>query len=134
MSVTRDLLEGLKAELSAGGITTPLFFKLLPTTPDRAIAVTPYGSSDETTVALSTYRVQFWFRGDANASLSVDDDADAAFAILHGLTDRTYGSVHLVQCLRISSVPLGIDGSKRSERTDNYEVDLDLPLTAARPF
>lgn len=134
MSVTRDLLEGLRGELSAAGVTTSVFFKLLPTSPDRAIALAAYGTSDEATVASGTQRVQFWFRGDVNASLSPDDDADGVFNVLHGLTDRTYGSVHLVQMFRVSSVPLGIDGSKRSERTDNYEALLDLPVTAARPF
>jgi hypothetical protein len=134
VSHTRDLLTGLKADLVAASITTPIFFGDLPTTPDRAIALTAYAAVDQPTVALSTIRVQVMVRGVVNNSLDADDQADDIFAVLQGLEDRTYGTAHLVQCNRISAVPLGIDGSKRSSRADNYEIDVDLPLTAGRPF
>lgn len=134
MSETRDLLTGLRSEVAAGGLATSVFYKGLPTAPDRAIALTPYSTDDEATVATGRFRVQFWFRGSVNQALDCDDDADAVFNILHGLTDRQYGSVHLVQCFRVSSVPLGIDESKRTQRSDNYELYVDFPTTAARPF
>lgn len=134
MSHTRDLLAGLRDELIAAGVTTPIFYKELPTTPDRVIALTAYSSADEATVALSHIRVQVWFRGAVNTSLDPDDLADDVFDVLHGLMNRTYGGVHLVQCFRVSSVPLGVDGNKRSQRSDNYEIDVDFPTSAARPF
>lgn len=133
---TRDLLVGLKADLVAAGIATPIYFGDLPTTPDRAMALTAYSAVDQPKVALSTLRVQVMVRGIPNDSLDGDDLADSIFNALHGLENRSYasGTVHLVQCLRISAVPLGIDTSKRSTRADNYECDVDLPLTAGRPF
>lgn len=141
MSATRDLLNGLAGELSPIGSTPPvaaggtgIFAKALPTSPDRAVALNAYASVDEAKVALSTIRVQFWFRGKPNDPLDVDDLADSAFAILQGLEDRTYGSVHLVQCNRVSSSQMGADESKRSERADNYEIDLDMPTTVGRPW
>lgn len=134
MSITRDLLVGLKAELTAAGFMTPGFYKELPTAPDRAYAISTYASADEPKVALSHIRVQFFFRGAINDSLTPDDDADAVFAVLQGLENRTYGSVQLVQCLRVSAIPLGIDTVKRTMRSDNYELDVDLPTTAGRPF
>lgn len=134
MSFTRDLLVGLKAELVAAGITTPIVYGDLPTTPDRVIGLGAYAATDEPTVAASTLRVQLMVRGVPNNSLDADDLADDIFQAIQTLEDRTYGTVHLVQCLRVSAVPLGIDTSKRSARADNYEVDVDLPVTAGRPF
>lgn len=143
MSTSRDLLVGLAGELVTGSVAlmgpqtdpaTGIYFKALPTSPDRAVALTIYSSVDQPKVALSTFRVQFWFRGKVNDSVDVDDLGDAAFTVLQGLEDRVYGSVHLVQCLRVSSVPLGVDVNKRAERSDNYQCDVDMPLTALRPW
>lgn len=145
MSITRDLLVGLAGELATAGVgsytgspvvnpNTGIFFKALPTLPDRCIALTVYSSSDEAKVSLSHVRVQLWFRGKVNDSVDVDDLADAAFNVLQGLEDRYYGSVHLVQALRVSSVPMGVDDSKRAERSDNYQIDLDVPTTSGRPW
>lgn len=135
MSTTRDLLVGLKAEIAPAVIAaSSVVFGDLPSAPDRAVALSAYAATDEPTVAKSTIRVQLMCRGIANNSLDCDDLADDIFALLQGLTDRTYGVAHLVQCNRISAVPLGIDSLKRSTRADNYEIDVDLPLTAGRPF
>lgn len=141
---TRDLLLGLAAELVTAGIgtttlpvsnpSTGIYMKALPTAPDRAVALTVYSSVDQPKVALSTVRVQFFLRGKADDSADVDDLGDAIFLALQGLEDRTYGTAHLVQCNRISSVQLGIDDNKRANRSDNYEIDLDVPVTAGRPF
>lgn len=134
MSFTRDLLIGLKAELVAAGVTVPIVFGELPTTPDRAVGLGAYSAVDDPTTAHSTLRVQVVARGIPNNSLDADDLADDIFQAIQAIEDRTYGTAHLVQCLRVSAVPLGIDGSKRSARSDNYEVDVDLPTTAGRPF
>lgn len=135
MSHTRDLLVGLKGVIVASGVSSGIvFYGELPATPDRAVALAAYAAVDQPTVALSTIRVQVMVRGVANNSLDCDDLADDIFLALQGLEDRTFGAAHLVQCNRISAVPLGIDTSKRSTRADNYEIDVDLPLTAGRPF
>lgn len=145
MGVTRDLLVGLAGELVTAGVgtygtivanpNTGIYLKALPTSPDRAVSLTAYATVDEAETALSRFRVQAWCRGKTDNSVDVDDLADQIFAALHGLEDRTYGTVHLVQCLRISSVSLGVDSStKRFERSDNYEIDLDTPSTPGRPW
>lgn len=134
MSFTVDLLTGLSTYLAANGITTPVFFKALPTLPDRCIAITAYAATDEAKVALSKIRVQFWFRGIVNNSLDVDDLGDSVFNLLQGAEDLTFGTAHVVQALRVSSIQLGADASKRSERTCNYELDLDVPVTSGRPW
>ena len=134
MSFTRDTLAGIKAELIAAGVTAPIVFGDLPSAPDRAVALSAYSAQDEPKVARSAIRIQVMIRGVANNSVDADDLADDIFAALQGLEDRTYGSAHLIQCLRISAVPLGIDSLKRTSRADNYELDVDLPLTAGRSF
>ena len=133
-SFTVDLLTGLSAYLAAHSITTPVFFKVLPTSPDRCIAITAYSSVDEPKIALSHVRVQFWFRSVVNDSLDVDDLADSVFALLQGAENVTFGTAHMVQALRVSSIQLGIDSNKRAERSDNYEFDLDVPTTSGRPW
>ncbi len=134
MSFTKDLLLGLTGLVSAGGIADPGFMKVLPTGPDRCYAVTAYTASDEAKVALSHVRVQFWFRGIVNDSLDVDELGDAVFNLLHGIEHVQVGSAHINQMLRVSSIQLGADANKRSERSDNYELDLDVPVTPGRPW
>jgi hypothetical protein len=140
MSYTTDLLTGLATDLNAEGLATytggsggTVFFKQLPTAPNRAVALTAYGSEDEAAENLSTIRVQFMFRGNANAASDVDEFADAVFMWLQGLQGRTYGSVYLAHALRISTIQLGIDESKRSMRSDNYSLTCNLPSTSGRP-
>lgn len=134
MSFTTDLLTGLAAHLTSAGIADPKFYKALPTSPDRAIALTAYSASDEPKVAASTIRVQIWFRGIVNNSLDVDELGDSVFNILQGAEDLTFGTAHVVQILRKSSIQLGADANKRNERSDNYELDLDVPVTPGRPW
>jgi hypothetical protein len=140
VSFTSDLLTGLAADLNTQGIATysggaggNVFFKSLPTTPDRAVALTAYAAQDDATQNLSTIRVQFYFRGVANNSTDVDDLADAVFLWLQGMQHRDYGTTHVAHALRISSIQLGIDDSKRSERSDNYAFTCNLPQTSGRP-
>ena len=134
MSFTTDLLMGLSAHLAAAGINDPKFMKALPTAPDRCIALTAYSTSDEPKVAASKIRVQFWFRGIVNNSLDVDELGDAVFNILQGAENLTFGTAHVAQILRKSSIQLGADANKRNERSDNYELDLDVPVTPGRPW
>jgi len=134
VSFTTDLLTGLSAYLDTNGITTPVFFKALPTTPDRCIAITAYSTLDEPKVAASKVRVQFWFRGIVNNSLDVDELGDSVFNLLQGAEDLTFGTAHVAQMLRVSSGQLGADDSKRNERSDNYELDVDVPVTPGRPW
>lgn len=140
MSITSDLLTGLATDLNTEGLATytggaggNVFLKALPTSPDRAVAITAYSAQDDATQALSTIRVQFYFRGVPNDATDVDDLADDVFLWLQGLQGRTYGSVHVTHALRVSTVQLGVDSSKRCERSDNYAFTCNLPSTSGRP-
>lgn len=140
MSITTDLLTGLATDLNAQGLATytggpggTVFFKQLPTSPHRCVALTAYAATDDATQNLSTIRVQFLFRGNVNSATDVDDFADPVFLWLQGLQGRTYGSVFVAHALRVSTVQLGVDQSKRSERSDNYSLTCNLPQTSGRP-
>ncbi len=140
MSYTSDLLAGIAADLSTQGIATytggaggNVFFKELPPFPGRCVAITAYASQDAATENLSTIRVQFYFRGAADSATDVDDLADAVFLWLQGMTHRDYGTVHVAQALRISTIQLGLHANKRCERSDNYAFTCNLPQTSGRP-
>lgn len=140
MSITSDLLQGLAADLNTEGLATytggaggTVFFKALPTSPDRAVAITAYSSQDNATQNLSTIRVQFYFRGAAGSATDVDDLADGVFLWLQGLQGRQYGDVYVAHALRISTMQMGVDTNKRCERSDNYAFTCNLPQTSGRP-
>lgn len=144
-SYESDVLQGLAQYLAnvgafaykpAGGYLptdTAAVFGELPTAPDRAVGITLYNSVDAVQESFSSVRVQFMFRGSANNSLDVGDAAAAVFANLHNLKGVWFGSTFLVQALRVSTVPLGLDANKRSLRSDNYQLDINPPTTALRP-
>lgn len=139
-----DLLKGLAQYLNDHGagvyITsgtyqstdTAVVFGELPTQPDRAIALTLYGSSDEPVQNLSSVRVQFMLRGAPNLSLDVGDVAAAVFSLIQGLAYIDFGAAHVLQVRRISAVPLGLDQNKRSMRADNYAMDVNTPTGSFR--
>lgn len=146
MSHTTDLLHGLAQMLADAGVVTynsdgtpytagqtGLFFKDMPPDPDRVVVLTPFGAnSDQPLITLGHQPVQVRCRGTADP-LDVDTLADAVFTVLHGATNLTFGSVHVVQILRTNSIPLGMDEqSLRWERSDNYGIDVDLPASTYR--
>lgn len=142
-----DLLDGLARALATASVATyrsdgsaylagetAVVFDAMPASPDRVVCLTPYGSNgDQPTQNLGQVRVQARVRGTAGNAADARDLAAAVFGALHGLTSVDYGTCHVIQCLRISSVPMGQDGSRRFERADNYAVDLNTPPTTARP-
>jgi hypothetical protein len=145
MSATRDLLEGIAQYLEAQGVgiydpdavyelgDTAIRMRKLPATVDRAVALTVYAPQDHPTLNLSQYRVQFWMRGTAGDALDVDDLADDVFHVFHGLEHRDFGTAHVVQALRVSSLPMGEDDNQRHERSDNYLLDINRPATLSQP-
>lgn len=98
-----------------------IFQKRLGQVPDRAVAVTQYDSTDSHPVPLSIRRVQLRFRGAPGAVSGADDLADAAFAVLQGLT-REAG---LSLITREIVAQLGPDENERQERADSYQIILD---------
>ena len=146
MNVETELLVGLAGLLDAAGVgtykpsggylatDTAIVFGDLPTGPNRAIALTIYASTDEIKQNLSAYRVQVRTRGNPNNSLDAGDLASVVFDTLQGIENVVLSAnVFLVQCYRLSLIPMGIDATKRSERSDNYLVQVNTPQTAHRP-
>lgn len=143
---TRDLLVGLAGELDTAGVgvystssvvadpSTGIYFGKTPATPNRTITLATYFTDDELKIAASTYRVNVNLRGTPYDTLDAVDLSDAVFSVLHGLERRSYGSVALVQMYRVNSIELGTDDLDRSERSDNYELLLDMPVTVLRPW
>lgn len=139
-----DLLQGLAQYLTTTSVGTyratgayqstdvAIVFGELPTQPDRAISLTLYGSSDEPVQNLSSVRVQLMMRGTPNASLDVGSLATSAFSQLQGLSYMDFGSAHVLQVRRVSAVPLGLDGNKRSMRADNYVIDVNTTVGTFR--
>jgi len=134
MSFTRELLAGLKAHLVSRGVTATIVIgQDLPSSPDEALALNLYDSEDFVEVARGDVRVQAMCRGAVNDSMSGADLADQVFDILHGAEGLWIDDLHVALCSRLSMVPLGTDDKKRSTRSDNYELLVDVPTTARRP-
>lgn len=145
MAATRDLLTGLAQMIADTGIgvfnpsgiyaatDTGIIFKNMPSKPDRCIVLTMVPLTDMTTIPVGKVLVQVRTRGLPNNPLDVDDLGDAVFDLLQGVTDVTLGSAHIIQCLRNSSVPMGVDSAQRWERVDHMYVDMDYPPTPLRP-
>lgn len=141
-----DLLVGIAELLDGQGVgtyratgtyaadETAIVFGELPTSPDRAIGLALYnGAADEPTQNLSHPRLQLMVRGGRGLPLDAGDVATAAFMVLQGVEHRDYGTAHLVQALRVSAVPLGVDDNRRTQRADNYQLDVNTPHSAGRP-
>lgn len=113
---------------------TAIVFGELPTSPDRAIGLALYnGLPDEATQNLSHPRLQLMVRGAPGQPLDAGDIATAAFMVLQAVAHRDYGTAHVVQSLRVSAVPLGVDDNRRTMRADNYQLDVNTPHSAGRP-
>lgn len=146
MSTTTDLLEGIARQLQSAGIgiynesgvyaagDIGIVLKVVPATPDRVIVLNSYtpGNTDHPDQPLGTIAVQFRVRGRPNRPLDTNETLDAIEALLQGQEQYRYGTVQATQALRATSIPLGQDGSKRFEHTDNYYIDVELPPTLHR--
>ena len=143
--VETDLLTGLAQWLHDQGLATyrpsggyqsgetAVVFGPLPDDPDRCIGLTVYAATDEANVPLSHLRVQLMFRGNPNDSLDPGEIAGPVFNAFNGTSGLVFGTAYVNQAQRVSRVPLGVDGNQRSERADNYALDVDFPATAGRP-
>jgi hypothetical protein len=114
---------------------TAILFKDMPPIPNRVISLSPFGAdSDQPEITLGRQQIQVRGRGTSDPR-DVDDLLDAAFTVLHGATNLTFGSVHVVQILRINTIPMGMDEqARRWHRADNYALDVDYPTTPNRPI
>lgn len=96
-----------------------IFYGALGASPDRAVGVRVYGTTDEPD--LRWRRVQIRFRGERGRPDGADALATPAFEALHGLS-RLAG---ISGISRQSMSPAGADDNRREERTENYLVLLD---------
>lgn len=145
MSVDRDILIGFAQLIhnAGAGVYRPtggylpneraIVFGELPTTPDTAIGLTLYTSSDEVKENRSERRIQVWCRGAQNDTLSANDIASDIFDAVQGRENFEMGAVHVIDIHRVSFLPQGQDTSKRSERADNYGLRVNTPNTIGRP-
>lgn len=140
MGFTTDLLTGiarkLDAEMSAvwepfGAYSNDQVGIVLgvPTQePPSLIALAAYGNNDDPSLSDSTMQMQVRVRSASADPRPADNLADEIFDILHGLNGADLiGGIRLVYARRTSTLPLGIDGSGRQERSDNYDLMVHRP-------
>lgn len=141
MGFTTQLLTGvaqlLDAETDAVWKTPPAVYDDtdigivlgVPTqSPRSLIALAAYGNTDDPAASDSTMQLQVRLRGADADPTGADDLADAVFDALQGLRADLNG-VRLVYGRRASTLPLGVDGNGRQERSDNYDLMVHRPST-----
>ncbi len=149
MSALNDLLDGLAQMAQTAGIAnytppysvsdTGIYMSQMPmgdeaSNPgtDRAVVFSAYALNDAVSLPMGQITVQVRTRG-LEDPFDVNVLDDQCYQLYQGLTDRTFGSVHVIQMLRKSSLPMGQDSNRRWERSSNYVCDVDLPPTSNRP-
>ena len=98
-----------------------IFYGALGTTPDTAVGVRIYASTDSLTEHYGSRRVQIRVRGAQGRPDGADELAGLAFAAIQGLSRM--GGVSGIS--RLSLSPAGTDDNRREERTENYLITLD---------
>lgn len=100
----------------------------LPSTPDRAIAITPYGvdqDGDDPVNADGTLGIQFRMRGTPNIAV-LNDIAQGVFDTFQG---AQFPAVGVILMTRRIQAPMGVDGNDRWERADSYRLLTHHPTT-----
>ncbi|AXA97587.1 minor capsid protein [Microbacterium sp. PM5] len=146
MASTKELLTGIAEFLAGAGVgltwnpagiytsaQTGILVKRMPDNPDRVVTLTLVPTADDPLMPLGSKMLQVRGRGARNDPLDVDDLLDPIFDVLHGRTNWLIGSQVIVQCLRRISAPMGEDGNYRTERADQYYLDVDAAPTPLRP-
>ena len=106
-------------------------FGTMPDSPDSVLTLATYPLTDEPREALSKVGVQV--RSRAASYLTAQDLNTLIFATLHGLANLDFGTCHLVQLLRATSIPMGTDAANRWEYSANFYADINPPTTPLRP-
>jgi hypothetical protein len=146
MGHTRDLLNGIGQLLATAGVVDlagngpggvyadgqTCYAKYnLPDKPDRVVCVTPYPIGDSPNQTRSTVGVQVRTR----AGTDPDDESDlrdAVFDALQGRTHLDFGSCHIIQILRKTTVPMGRDASGRWSFAQTFYIDVNTPPSPFR--
>lgn len=144
MSVEQDLVTGIAELLDREGIAdwSPgaaysgdgpvIAMGDAPAGPDQAVTLTAYPVQDDPHYADALYGVQARIRGTRDIRTTWDT-AGRIRDVLHGATALTLGGVHVIECHRQSSAPLGRDENGRWEQSDTYYLQAHTP-TAHRPY
>lgn len=133
MGFTVNLVTGIAELLHTGNVgdwtapwvstDTAIVIDALPTTPDKAIALTLYDV--ENTGGTDTIMgLQCRVRGTPNNRTTAKDILDRLFDALHGLEHVTIGGVPVVRIWWQSGAPLGTDTTNRQEYTANYYLQI----------
>lgn len=135
MTTTSQVLEAAAQRLAAQGVgdydpqavypadATGIILMAVPTTPDRVLTLTVYAIDDSPDPAddVRTFMLQVRTRGLRFPPTDVHDLAEAARDALTVHHD-TWTDLSVDRCYRVSTIPLGADGNRRQERTDNYRL------------
>ncbi|MFF4751828.1 minor capsid protein [Streptomyces sp. NPDC001270] len=140
MTFLRDLVDGLARELAATGVATyrptgaytssetAITDTAMPESPDRAVVLTAYDTTDAPALTDCAVSVQVRTRAGTDPRDVADLD-EAAFTALHGLRDRQFGSAYVQLVTRDNSASMGADAVGRFERTSNYTVRAQRPAS-----
>lgn len=141
MGFTTDLLVGLAQLLDADDVAVwkpadpyadnevGIVLGVPTQSPPSLVAIASYNSIDQPALSDSTAQIQFRFRAPDADPTPADDLADGVFDSLQGLRLTLPTGVRVVYGKRSSTLPLGIDGNGRHERTDNYDLMVHRPST-----
>lgn len=131
MGVTVNFLTGMGQYLEAQNIAkwalpwgtsdTAITIDALPSTPDKAVAMTVYPVKfDAGTDAIMG--LQFRVRGSPNNRVVAKDILDLLFDTLDQLEHITIGGIPIIRMWHESGAYLGPDSSNRPEHTANYYI------------
>lgn len=137
-----SLLDGLAQYLADRGIGVydpnggaeaadwAIFMEHLPSSPDRAIALTLYGGrAPDSRNPWDFPRLQVRVRG-TNDPRDSHAKADAVYSLLHGLSSTPLpGGIWLSLATGVQSgpMPIGVDGNARHEHVVNFELSITNP-------
>lgn len=140
MAFTTDLLTGVAQHLAASGVAVwkpsgtytsvevGIVLGVPTQSPPSLVALAIYRNTDHPALSDSVVGLQVRVRGSDADPRKADDLADAVFNALQGLR-ATVNGIRISYAKRDSTFPLGIDGSGRQERTDNYSLTVHRPST-----
>lgn len=117
----------------ADDATTVIDLKTMSDQYDRCVCITAFRIDAYPDRARDQWQLQIRSRGARDDNLDGDRLGDQSFDLVQGLTYQTFGPITVDQILFKSSVPMGTDDQNRTERSDNYVLDLTPAPTALRP-
>ncbi|MEH0556014.1 minor capsid protein [Streptomyces sp. B21-101] len=140
MSFLIDLVDGLATLLDTEGVATyrptgiytagetAVTDTVMPDSPDRAVVLTAYDSTDDPALTDCTVSVQVRTRAGPDPRQVADLD-EVVFTTLHALADAQFGTARVGLMKRDNSAPMGRDSNGRFERVSNYTIRAQRPPT-----